>query len=88
MKNCCPLRVDNRQAAAVYAAPTTRKSVFKNVMMYRMLSPWTVTAAQLEAALDAARYVECAGSQEKSVGWVEPRGQANAALVEVGKLMA
>ena len=52
-------------------------------MMYRMLSPWTVTAAQLEAALDAARYVECTGSQEKSVGWVEPRGQANAALVEV-----
>jgi recombination associated protein RdgC len=57
--------------------------VFKNVMMYRMLSPWTVTAAQLEAALEPARYVECAGSQEKAVGWVEPRGQANGALVEV-----
>ena len=52
-------------------------------MMYRMLSPWTLTAAQLEAALEPARYVECAGSQEKSVGWVEPRGQAHGALVEV-----
>lgn len=57
--------------------------MFKNVMMYRMLSPWTVTAAQLEAALEPARYVECTGSQEKAVGWVEPRGQAHGALVEV-----
>lgn len=52
-------------------------------MMYRMLSPWTVTAAQLETALEPARYVECSGSQEKAVGWVEPRGKANGALVEV-----
>ena len=52
-------------------------------MMYRMLSPWTVSAAQLEAALQSARYVECSGSQEKAVGWVEPRGQANGPLVEV-----
>ena len=57
--------------------------MFKNVMMYRMLSPWTVTLAQLEEALEPARYVECAGSQEKAVGWVEPRGKANGALVEV-----
>jgi recombination associated protein RdgC len=57
--------------------------VFKNVMMYRMLSPWSVTAAQLEAALDPARFVECAGSQEKSVGWVEPRGVAHGPLVEI-----
>jgi recombination associated protein RdgC len=57
--------------------------VFKNVMMYRMLSPWTVTLSQLETALEPARYVECAGSQEKSVGWAEPRGKANGALVEV-----
>ena len=57
--------------------------MFKNVMMYRMLSPWTVTLTQLEAALEPARYVECTGSQEKAVGWVEPRGKANGALVEV-----
>ncbi len=57
--------------------------MFKNVMMYRMLSPWTVTAAQLEAALESGRYVECTGSQEKAVGWVEPRGKAHGALVEV-----
>jgi recombination associated protein RdgC len=57
--------------------------VFKNVMMYRLLSPWTVTPAQLEAAMEPARYVECAGSQEKAVGWVEPRKVANGPLVEV-----
>lgn len=57
--------------------------MFKNVMMYRMLSPWTATTEQLEAALESARFVECAGSQEKSVGWLEPRGQANGPLVEV-----
>ena len=57
--------------------------MFKNVMMYRMLSPWSVTQTQLEEALEPARYVECAGSQEKAVGWVEPRGKAHGALVEV-----
>lgn len=57
--------------------------MFKNVMMYRMLSPWTVGVAQLEAALETARFVECTGTQEKSVGWIEPRGQAHGPLVEV-----
>ena len=57
--------------------------MFKNVMMYHMLSPWSVTPAQLEAALDPARFVGCAGSQEKSVGWVEPRGVAHGPLVEI-----
>lgn len=57
--------------------------MFKNVMMYRLLSPWNQTAAQVEDALEPARFVECAGSQEKSVGWVEPRGVAHGPLVEV-----
>jgi recombination associated protein RdgC len=57
--------------------------VFKNVMVYRLQSAWTVTLAQLESALEAARFVACGASQEKSVGWVEPRGQAHGALAEV-----
>lgn len=52
-------------------------------MMYRMLSPWTTTQAQLEQALARARFAPCAAAQEKSVGWVEPRRQAHGALVEV-----
>jgi len=52
-------------------------------MVYRLTAPWTVSQAQLEAALQQARFVECGASQEKSVGWTEPRGQAHGACVEV-----
>jgi len=57
--------------------------VFKNVMVYRMVSAWTMAQAQLEEALDKTRFEPCGASQEKSVGWVAPRGQAHGALVEV-----
>jgi recombination associated protein RdgC len=36
----------------------------------------------MEQSLQDARFVECGASQEKSIGWVEPRGEANGALVE------
>lgn len=52
-------------------------------MVYRMVSAWTMAQAQLEEALDKVRFVPCGASQEKSVGWIEPRGQAHGALVEV-----
>ncbi len=52
-------------------------------MVYRVVGEWTTTQAQLEEALQADRYVPCGASQEKSVGWVEPRGQAHGLLVEV-----
>jgi recombination associated protein RdgC len=57
--------------------------VFKNVMVYRMVSAWTMTQTQLEEVLETARFAPCGASQEKSVGWIEPRGQAHGALVEV-----
>ena len=57
--------------------------MFKNLMVYRLTAPWTATQAQVEAALQEAHFVECGASQEKSVGWVEPRGQAHGACVEV-----
>ena len=53
------------------------------MMVYRMSSEWTVTQAQLEEALQGERFVACGASQEKSVGWVEPRGVAHGPLVEV-----
>ena len=52
-------------------------------MLYRMVSPWSMSQATLEEALEGARFVECGASQEKSVGWVEPRGEAHGALVEI-----
>lgn len=52
-------------------------------MAYRMVSGWTLTQAQLEAALEEGRFLECGASQEKSVGWIEPRGEAHGPLVEI-----
>jgi recombination associated protein RdgC len=57
--------------------------VFKNLMVYRLVSAWSTTQAQLEEALQGARFVECGASQEKSVGWTEPRGEAHSPLVEI-----
>jgi recombination associated protein RdgC len=57
--------------------------VFKNVMMYRVVSAWEQTLAKLEAALEESRFIECGASQEKSVGWVAPRGEDHGPLVEV-----
>lgn len=57
--------------------------MFKNVMMYRLLSSWTQTQATLETALEEGRFAECGASQEKSVGWIAPRGQEHGPLVEI-----
>lgn len=52
-------------------------------MMYRVVSGWPAVVAPVEEALETDRFVECGASQEKSVGWLEPRGHANGPLVEV-----
>ncbi len=52
-------------------------------MIYRMTAGWPEVVATLEDALEDARFTECGASQEKSVGWVEPRGHEHGALVEV-----
>jgi recombination associated protein RdgC len=56
--------------------------VFKNLMVYRIGEGWSPSLEQMEQALDAERFVPCGASQEKSVGWVEPRGEAHGPLVE------
>lgn len=52
-------------------------------MIYRLVSGWPANVEALESALQAAIFTPCGASQEKSVGWVEPRGHAHGALVEV-----
>ena len=52
-------------------------------MMYRVVSAWEQTVAKLETALEEGRFVECSASQEKSVGWVPPRGDEQGPLLEV-----
>ena len=56
--------------------------MFKNVLVYRIAPAWAISLEQLEAALQAVRFVECGLTQEKSVGWTAPRGQEHGALVE------
>ncbi len=57
--------------------------MFKNLTVYRIGPDWAANAADIEAALDKERFVACGATQQKSSGWVEPRGEANAPLVEV-----
>ncbi len=52
-------------------------------MLYRLGAPWPSDVATVEAAMDAARFVPCGASQEKAVGWLEPRGIAHGPLIEV-----
>ena len=52
------------------------------MIVYRVGPEWAATVAQIEASLDGARFVECGATQEKSVGWCEPRGQDHGPLVE------
>jgi recombination associated protein RdgC len=51
-------------------------------MFYRIGADWTASLTQLEKSLDSFRFVECGATQEKSIGWVEPRGVAHGPLVE------
>jgi recombination associated protein RdgC len=47
------------------------------------VSGWPTGVESLEEALAKAQFVECGASQEKSVGWIEPRGHAHGPMVEV-----
>jgi recombination associated protein RdgC len=56
--------------------------MFNNALIYRIGS-WEPPAREdIESRLDAGRFVECGASQLESAGWVEPRGEKNAVLME------
>lgn len=57
--------------------------VFKNLMLYRVGPQWPARAAELEQALQREPFAPCSPSQQKSSGWVSPRGLEHGALVEV-----
>ena len=57
--------------------------MFKNITLYKLDSTCAVNFADLEDALAAGTFVPCGPTQEKSSGWVPPRGQAHGALGEV-----
>ncbi len=51
-------------------------------MLYRLGPEWPTTVAQLEEALANEPFTECGSTQQKSSGWVPPRGQEHGAVVE------
>ncbi len=51
-------------------------------MLYRLGPGWPASAAQLEEALAREPFAECGATQQKSTGWVPPRGAEHGALVE------
>ena len=56
--------------------------MYKNMIVYRISEAWQADWAQLDEALAKQPFEECGATQEKSVGWVPPRGEDNGAMVE------
>lgn len=51
--------------------------------MYRVVADWRPTASEVENCLQDAHFIECGPSQDKSLGWIEPRGEDHGPLLEV-----
>ena len=57
--------------------------MFKNAILYRIANQLvSEDLAGINDGLAKTQFLECGATQEKSVGWVPPRGEANGALVE------
>ncbi len=56
--------------------------MFKNLIAYRISPLWPADLAAIEEALAKSPFIECGATQQKSAGWVPPRGEAHGALVE------
>jgi len=56
--------------------------VFKNLTAYRIGPGWTLNFQDLEAELTKGLFVPCGLTQQKSSGWVPPRGKPHASLIE------
>jgi recombination associated protein RdgC len=47
---------------------------FKNLQIYRLSAPWTMTPEQLEESLASQAFAPCSSVELQSQGWVSPRG--------------
>lgn len=54
--------------------------MFKNLQLYKIIQ--AAIPENFADVLQASAFVPCGASQEKSVGWVPPRGEANGLLME------
>ena len=56
--------------------------MFKNMIVYRIAEGWQGDLQVLEDALQKTVFAECGATQERSVGWVPPRGEQHGPLAE------
>ena len=59
-----------------------KEIMFKNITIYKINPSWSQDLAVAQDSLFSARFIECGPFQEKSIGWVEPRGEENGAMIE------
>jgi recombination associated protein RdgC len=50
---------------------------FKNLVLYRFTSEWTLTASVIEQALAAYAFFPCGAHDSKALGWVPPFGKSD-----------
>lgn len=56
--------------------------MFKNASIYKIKLPQPLLLAALNELAAAYEFVPCGASQDRSIGWVPPRGQEHGAMVE------
>ncbi|EFI61305.1 MULTISPECIES: recombination-associated protein RdgC [Comamonas] len=56
--------------------------MFKSMIIYRIAESWQGDLQLLADALQKTVFEECGATQERSVGWVPPRGEKHGPLVE------
>ena len=56
--------------------------MFKNLIVYRIGPTWQPQLETVVEQLAKAEFAECSATQEKSMGWVPPRGDAHGPFVE------
>lgn len=60
---------------------------FKNLKIYRLSSPWTLTGEQLEETLAQHAYRAGNNLEMQSLGWVPPRENGGLAHVVGGQIL-
>ena len=56
--------------------------MFKNASIFKITQPNPILIATVDKAMVDKEFVPCGSSQERSVGWVPPRGSEHDAMVE------
>ena len=56
--------------------------MFKNLLIYRIAQGWEPELGAATQALQAQHFSPCSATQEQSSGWLPPRGQEHAPMIE------